>query len=75
MLPVKKVFARFLWLFIAAFGAWAFLALASHRGEEINSIYILAAALCSLKLTVRLRCPPSGLRAVVYVIVAGFRTP
>jgi carbon starvation protein len=53
MRPVKKALARFLWLFIAALGAWAYLALASHRGEEINSVYILAAALCTYAIGYR----------------------
>jgi carbon starvation protein len=53
MRPVKKVVARFVWLIIAALGAWAFVVLASRRGEEINAIYILTAALCSYAIGFR----------------------
>src|ERR1700691_3682667 len=50
---MKKVFARIMWMIIAALGAWAFLALASRRGQEINSIHILTAALCSYAIGYR----------------------
>ncbi len=50
---MKKVVARFVWLLIAALGAWAFLVLATRRGEQINSIYILTAALCSYAIGYR----------------------
>ncbi len=44
---MKKTAANLAWLGVALFGAWAYLTLALHRGEEINSVYILIAALCS----------------------------
>src|SRR5277367_2204718 len=50
---LKKIVARFLWLVIAALGAWAFLVLFSRRGEEISAIYILTAALCSYAIGYR----------------------
>jgi carbon starvation protein len=53
MRPVKKVVARMMWLLVAVLGAWAFLALASPRGQQINSIYILTAALCSYAIGFR----------------------
>ena len=53
MRPVKNVFARFMWVIIAALGAWAFVILASRRGQEINSIHILTAALCSYAIGYR----------------------
>src|SRR5580692_8335921 len=53
MRPLKKIVARFLWLVVAALGAWAFLVLCSRRGTEINSIYILTAALCSYAIGFR----------------------
>ncbi len=53
MRPLKRIVARFLWLLVAALGAWAFLVLFSRRGEEINSIYILTAALCSYAIGYR----------------------
>ena len=37
----------FVWLLVALLGAWAYAALALHRGEHLNSIYILLAALCT----------------------------
>src|SRR5213082_3112307 len=43
-----KSAVRFLiWLFIALLGAGAYFMLAVRRGEHVNSIYILAAALCT----------------------------
>jgi carbon starvation protein len=53
MRPVKKVVGRIMWVFIAALGAWAFLVLASRRGQEINAIHILTAALCSYAIGYR----------------------
>ena len=53
MRPVKKVFTRIMWMVIAALGAWAFLTLASRRGQQINSIHILMAALCSYAIGYR----------------------
>src|SRR5580692_5004001 len=53
MRPVKKVAARIMWMFIAALGAWAFLTLASRRGQEISSIHILTSALCSYAIGFR----------------------
>jgi carbon starvation protein len=53
MRPMKKVFARVMWLLVAALGAWAFLTLASRRGQEINAIHILTAALCSYAIGFR----------------------
>ena len=50
---VKKALARIGWVVVAALGAWAFLALASGRGQPINSIHILTAALCSYAIGYR----------------------
>jgi carbon starvation protein len=50
---VKKFLAQLFWLFVALLGAWAYLTLAFRRGEEINSIYILLAALCSYAIGYR----------------------
>ncbi len=44
---MKKITAHLVWLGVALLGAWAYLTLALQRGEEINSVYILIAALCS----------------------------
>src|ERR1700733_5922200 len=53
MRAVKKVVVRILWLLVAALGGWAFLALAWPRGQEISSIHILTAALCSYAIGYR----------------------
>ena len=50
---MKKTFAPILWLLVALAGAWAFATLALHRGEEINSAYILIAALCTYTIGYR----------------------
>jgi len=42
---MNKVFAQLAWLLVAIGGAWAYGVLAFHRGEPLNSAYILIAAL------------------------------
>jgi len=44
---MKKVLANLLWLLIALAGAGAYATLALYRGEALNSVYILTAALCT----------------------------
>jgi carbon starvation protein len=41
------------WLGIAVLGAWAYLVLATRRGEPVNSAYILVAALCTYTIGYR----------------------
>src|ERR1043165_3681818 len=36
-----------MWMAVALLGGWAYAVLAFHRGEHLNSVYILLAALCS----------------------------
>src|SRR5437762_13447900 len=50
---MKKAAANVFWLLLALGGAWAYAALAFHRREPINSIYILIAALCSYAIGYR----------------------
>src|SRR5260221_12691820 len=44
---MKRVAAQLLWCALALFGAWAYFTLATRRGEPVNSIFILIAALCT----------------------------
>jgi len=44
---MKKPLGNLLWFAIALLGAWAYSTLALHRGEHLNSVFILIAALCS----------------------------
>jgi carbon starvation protein len=44
---MKKAAGNILWVLVALFGAWAYVTLATRRGEPINSVYILIAALSS----------------------------
>ena len=44
---MKKAMANVLWILVAIAGAWAYATLAFHRGEALNSVYILIAALCT----------------------------
>src|SRR5690349_20573720 len=44
---MKKLAAQFFWLALALLGACASTTLALHRGESLNSVYILIAALCT----------------------------
>jgi len=50
---MKKVFANAFWFLLALAGARAFATLALHRGEELNSAYILIAALCTYAIGYR----------------------
>jgi carbon starvation protein len=50
---MKKVVANVAWLLVAIAGAWAYATLALHRGEALNSVYILVAALCSYAIGYR----------------------
>src|SRR3989475_49109 len=50
---MKKVLANGFWVLLALAGAWAYAILALHRGEELNSAYILIAALCSYAIGYR----------------------
>src|SRR5882762_5699219 len=44
---MNKSVKNLIWLVIALLGAWAYVVLATRRGEAVNSVYILIAALCS----------------------------
>src|ERR1041384_6353807 len=50
---MKKVAANIFWVLLAVAGAWAYATLALHRGEHLNSAYILIAALCSYAIGYR----------------------
>ena len=50
---MKKTMANLLWLLVAVAGAGAYATLAFHRGEQLNSAYILIAALCSYAIGYR----------------------
>src|SRR5450432_2679450 len=50
---MKKVFGLILWLAVVLLGIWAFATLALHRGEQLNSAYILIAALCTYAIGYR----------------------
>jgi carbon starvation protein len=45
--------ANLLWFLVAVVGAWAYATLAFHRGEPLNSAFILVAALCSYAIGYR----------------------
>jgi carbon starvation protein len=50
---MKKVAANLFWLLLALAGAWAYYTIASYRGEHLNSVFILIAALCSYAIGYR----------------------
>ena len=50
---VKKALTQMAWLLVAVLGAGSYFTLACRRGEEINSIYILVAALCTYAIACR----------------------
>src|SRR5438552_1860469 len=50
---MKKIATTFFWLLVVIAGAWAYATVALHRGEHLNSAYILIAALCSYAIGYR----------------------
>jgi carbon starvation protein len=50
---MKRLAGYFFWFLIALLGAWAYATIAWHRGEQLNSVYILIAALCSYAIGYR----------------------
>src|SRR5436190_3632636 len=51
--PMKKILATVFWVVVALAGAGAYVTMAMHRGETLNSAYILIAALCSYAIGYR----------------------
>src|SRR5690349_16147055 len=50
---MKKTFAAIFWIALAVAGAWAYATIALRRGEMLNSIYILIAAICTYTIGYR----------------------
>src|SRR5271165_1859328 len=50
---MKNLAARLFWILLAILGAWAYATLASRHGGQLNSAYILIAALCSYAIGYR----------------------
>ncbi len=50
---MKKILTKLLWLALVLAGVWAYVILALHHGETLNSAYILIAALCSYAIGYR----------------------
>src|SRR5258708_2589397 len=50
---MKRIAANLFWICLAVAGAAAYATLALHHGEELNSAYILVAALCSYAIGYR----------------------
>jgi carbon starvation protein len=44
---MKKLLGKLVWLLVALLGGWAYFTIALHRGEHLNSVFILIAALCT----------------------------
>ena len=50
---MKKIGARLIWLLLTLAGSGAYATLAFHRGEKLNSAYILVAAVCTYAIGYR----------------------
>src|SRR5688572_20422032 len=50
---MKKPLSSLVWFAVAVLGAFAYVTLAVHRGEPLNSVYILVAALCTYAIGYR----------------------
>jgi len=51
---VKRLLARFVWLVLAATGALCLGGIANHRGEAVNSLWLVVAAVCTFLVGYRL---------------------
>ena len=52
-MPMKSAIKVLGWLVVALLGAFAYGVLALHRGETLNSVYLLIAALCTYAIAYR----------------------
>jgi carbon starvation protein len=52
-LDMRKFATTVLWLLVALLGAWGYMTIALHKGEKLNSAFILMAALCSYAIGYR----------------------
>ncbi len=50
---MKRVLSFVFWLLLAGAGAWAYETLACHRGEPVNSAYLIIAAVCTYAIGYR----------------------
>jgi carbon starvation protein len=50
---MKNLAAKLFWFLLALAGAWAYFTLSFHRGEPLNSGYILIAAICTYAIGYR----------------------
>jgi carbon starvation protein len=50
---MRRLVTTIFWILLGAAGAWAYATLAWHRGEPLNSAYILIAALCTYAIGYR----------------------
>ena len=50
---MKNLAAKAFWLLLAFAGGWAYVTLSFHRGEPLNSAYILIAAICTYAIGYR----------------------
>ena len=50
---MKDLAAKVFWLLLALAGGWAYVTLSFHRGESLNSAYILIAAICTYAIGYR----------------------
>jgi carbon starvation protein len=50
---MNRFMGKVVWLLVAGLGAWAYFTIARQRGEHLNSVYILMAALCTYAIGYR----------------------
>ncbi|MGB8354758.1 MAG: carbon starvation CstA family protein [Chthoniobacteraceae bacterium] len=50
---MKKAVSLIVWIAVILLGVWAYATLALHRGEQLNSVFILMAALCTYAIGYR----------------------
>jgi carbon starvation protein len=50
---MKRAASILLWLIISLLGAWAYVTITLHRGERLNSVFIVLAAICTYAIGYR----------------------
>jgi carbon starvation protein len=62
---MKKILGTISWFLLASLGAWAYAVIACQRGEPVNSVFLLIAAVCTYAIGYRFYSKWIALRVLV----------
>jgi carbon starvation protein len=62
---MKKILGTISWFLLALLGAWAYAVIACQRGEPVNSVFLLIAAVCTYAIGYRFYSKWIALRVLV----------